>query len=153
MGIEQSHNFKRVSSTITTSGVVGAAGLKGLRSEGYRTLINLLPDDSKYAVARERELVEAQGIRYVHIPVDFANPTIEDLERFVAAMDAVGDGSVHIHCAANYRVSAFYALYAESKRIWSTQQANEFMRSLWNPADHQRWSEFLELVRGRGAGV
>lgn len=152
MGIEQSHNFKRVSSCITTSGVVGVAALKGLRSEGYRVLINLLPDDSTYAVARERDIVEAQGIRYVHIPVDFANPTLEDFERFVAAMDAVGDDTVHIHCAANYRVSAFFALYAESRRIWNTHQADAFIHSLWIPADHPGWPELLERVRGRSVG-
>jgi len=58
MTIANSYNFKRANKFVTTSGVVGASRLKGLRSEGYDAVVNLLPDESKYAVEDERKIVE-----------------------------------------------------------------------------------------------
>ena len=65
------------------------------------------------------------------------------------AMDAAGDKTIHVHCAANYRVSAFYALYAMHKGLWTLQQAEEHMRGIWNPADYPAWQSFIELQRQR----
>lgn len=147
MGIEQSVNFRRASPHITTSGVVDAERLHALRSDGCQVLINLLPDESKYAVADERTIVEAQGITYVYIPVDFQKPTLSDYEKFAKAVEAASGQILHIHCAANYRASAFLSLYAESKGLWSSTQASEFVSELWNPSEHNGWPEFMAKVR------
>ena len=48
---------------------------------------------------------------YIHIPVDFQNPTDQDFEQFCTAMDDLKDVPVHVHCIANYRVSAFFYRY------------------------------------------
>lgn len=152
MAIEDSYNFKRISALLTTSGVVGAERLGQLATEGYEVLVNLLPDGSEYAVAQEREIVEAQGLRYVHVPVDFARPTIRDYDRFAKALDEAGERKTHIHCAANYRVSAFYALYAESAGLWDAVQADEFVRGLWQPQDHSGWPALMAQVRERDLG-
>ena len=153
MGIEKSYNFKRVSSCITTSGVVGIERLEGLGAAGYEVLINLLPNESEYAAENEREIVEAQNVEYVYIPVDFGNPTTDDYDQFVEAMDAAKDQNVHIHCAANYRVSAFFALYAESQGSWTPAQANEFVLGLWNPEESKGWPELMAGVRARRVGA
>ena len=153
MPIDKSYNFKRVSDLVTTSGVVGAKRLRELHLEGYEVLINLLPDESKYAVENERQIVEEQGIQYTHIPVDFQNPTVADYDQFVSALEEVKERKVHIHCAANYRVSVFYALYAESHRLWSLSEAREFTQILWQPQERQGWPEFIDKVRERDIGA
>ncbi len=153
MSIELSFNFRHACPNITTSGVVGAERLKALNSEGCQVLINLLPDDSKYAVPDERSIVESQGIKYVYIPVDFAHPTLSDYEKFVEAVKAADGQQLHIHCAANYRVSAFFSLYAESTGLWSTTQAQDFVAGLWNPAEHSGWPEFMAKVRAQNVGA
>ena len=48
---------------------------------------------------------------YIHIPVDFQNPTDQDFEQFCAVMEQLKDDRVHVHCIANYRVSAFFYRY------------------------------------------
>lgn len=149
MSIEGSYNFRRVSDRITTSGVVGDKRLTNLQAQGYGALINLLPDQSEYAIPEEREIVTSQGLRYVYIPVDFAAPTQADFDAFVQAMDDIGDKTVHVHCAANFRVSAFYSLYAMRKGLWTQAQADEFMRGLWNPAEHPAWAAFIAEQRQR----
>jgi protein tyrosine phosphatase (PTP) superfamily phosphohydrolase (DUF442 family) len=82
MGVQGSNDLHRVFARTTTSGVVGAQRLGQLGSEGYDTVINLLPDFSEYAIASEANIVSEQGLNYIHIPVDFAAPAGADLEAF-----------------------------------------------------------------------
>jgi protein tyrosine phosphatase (PTP) superfamily phosphohydrolase (DUF442 family) len=149
VGIEDAYNFRRIDDRVTTSGFVSEAQLGGLRDEGYDVVINLLPDDNDRAVVEERAILEAQGIEHVHIPVDFAAPTTADFERFVAAMDAHAGDTVHVHCAANYRVTAFYALYALRSGAWSQADADALVRSVWDPAEHPDWAELMAQERAR----
>ena len=149
MSIEGSYNFRRVSDRITTSGVVGDKRLAGLQAQGYGTLINLLPDQSEHAVPEESAIVTSQGLHYIYIPVDFAAPTRADLDAFSLAMDAADDKAVHVHCAANFRVSAFYSLYAMRKGLWTQAQADEFIAGLWNPDEYPAWSAFIAQQRRR----
>ena len=147
MSIEQSYNFRRINDELSTSGVVGAERLRELSAEGYAVVINLLPDSSEQAVADEYDIVESQGIEYVHIPVDFQHPAVSDFHAFARALDAAQGKKTHIHCAANYRVSAFYAHYARAHKHWSETEAESFIHSLWEPQDYSGWPEFIAALR------
>jgi len=159
--IEHSYNFRMISDRLTTSGVVGANRLEALASQGYEVVVNLLPDCSEHAVSNEQDIVESQRIEYIYIPVDFKErieyiyipvdfkvPGRTDLARFSEALDRLSDSKIHIHCAANYRVSAFYSLYAASRGHWSTDQATDFIHSVWRPGDYPGWSEFIDEILG-----
>lgn len=149
MAIEGSYNFHRVSEKITTSGVVGADRLAALGSEGYDAVVDLLPEASEYSVADEASIVAEQGLDYVHIPVDFAAPTIADLDAFTDALDRLEGRRVHVHCAANFRVTAFYGLYAVAKGLQSAAEADELARLFWDPADDPVWVDFIARARRR----
>ncbi|KJS05173.1 MAG: hypothetical protein VR73_12935 [Gammaproteobacteria bacterium BRH_c0] len=153
MDIEAICNFRRISDRLTTSGIVNPDGFKALRAQGCEVVINLLPDTSDYAIANERDAVESQGMEYIYIPVDFKQPTSADFLRFSEALDQVQEKNVHVHCAANYRVSAFYSLYLVSRGLWGEDQAMDFIHSLWQPTEHSGWSDFighiLEEVRAQ----
>jgi dihydroorotase len=141
--IEDSYNLRRVSPRLTTSGIVPAEGLKALASQGYEVVINLLPDSSEKAIPNERGIIESQGIEYIYIPVDFEQPSPLDFQKFAEALDGIRKKKTHIHCAANYRVSAFYALYQAQRNHWSVDRAMEFIQGVWQPADHPGWSELM----------
>jgi len=149
MSIEASLNFRRVSDTVTTSGSVGVAELGELRAKGYDVVVNLLPDTSEYAAPGEAAIVQGQNLGYVLIPVDFAAPTHDDFDAFAAAMDANAEKKVHIHCAANYRVSAFYSLYAMRKGWWTAEQADAHIRDVWRPEEYPVWEAFIAAERAR----
>jgi uncharacterized protein (TIGR01244 family) len=148
MSIEDSYNFRRIHDGLTTSGVVSVAQLGDLHGEGYDAVINLMPDGEK-AVADEARIVRDQGLDYVYIPVDFEQPKRADLEAFVAAMDARASGKVHVHCAANYRVSAFYSLYALRRGLCTRDEADELVHRIWDPAEFPAWMEFMTEERSR----
>jgi len=149
MGIESSLNFRRVSETVTTSGTVSAEGLAELRVLGYDVVVNLMPDSSEYATEGEAAIVTGQGLEYVYIPVDFAAPDHEQLEEFAAAMDANAGKRIHVHCAANYRVSAFYSLYAMRRGSWDAARADELLRSIWTEGEYPVWDAFIAAERER----
>jgi uncharacterized protein (TIGR01244 family) len=151
MTIEDSYNFRHVSDQITTSGLVSEEQLADLQREGYRAVINLLPDSHEHAVGDEARIVSDQGLDYVYIPVDFDAPTHDDFVAFSDAMSARADEKVHVHCAANYRVSAFYGLYAQSQGWCTEAEADALVHDVWNPADSPRWSEFIADERTRMA--
>ena len=150
MSIEDSYNFRRINDRLTTSGVVSVEQLSDLHREGYDAVINLMPD-SENQIADEGRLVREQGLDYVYIPVDFQSPTRSDLEAFVEAMDARASGKVHVHCAANYRVSAFYSLYALRRGLCTQDEANELVHSVWNPAEFPAWMTLITDERTRAA--
>jgi protein tyrosine phosphatase (PTP) superfamily phosphohydrolase (DUF442 family) len=150
--VEDGYNFRRVHDRLTTSGLLSPDQLGALRRDGYDAVVNLLPDSNERAVTHEADIVRAQGVDYVYIPVDFAAPTRSDLQRFAEAMDELEGRTVHVHCAANYRVSAFYSLYA-LRRGWCTvEQADAIVRDVWDPAEHPAWSAFIAEEQARIAG-
>ena len=149
MSIEHSTNFRRVDERVTTSGVVDAECLAGLGDEGYDVVINLMPDDSSHAVSGEAAIVAGQGVTYVPIPVDFAEPSRADLDAFFAAMDANAGKQIHVHCAVNARVSVFYGLYAMRQGRWSAEESDALIRGIWDPADYPAWEVFIAEERLR----
>lgn len=148
MDIEASYNFRRLSEKLTTSGLVRPEGLENLASQGYEVVVNLLPDSSEHAIPGEREIVGSQGIEYIYIPVDFKKPTRVDFDQFSEALDRVFERKVHVHCAANFRVSAFYSLYEVRRQRWSVDQAMDFVHGIWNPVEHPGWPEFMADILG-----
>ena len=149
MTIEESYNFRRIHERLTTSGVVSAEQLGDLRGQGYDAVINLLPDTHERAATDEAAIVRNQGLDYVYIPVDFEAPTHDDLEAFAHALTARAGQKVHVHCAANYRVSAFYSLYTLRNGLCTEDEADELVRDVWNPADFPAWLAFITDERTR----
>lgn len=143
MGIESCYNYRKISEKVTTSGVIPEHVLVSLREEGYETVINLLPKNHKKAVPEEKKIIEAQRISYLSIPVEFDDPKLEELDQFMTELQKIGDKKIHIHCAANWRVSAFYGIYAFQSGLWSKNEATNFISSIWNPAEFPAWSKFL----------
>ncbi len=143
MSVDQAYNFRKVSDSISTAGVLGEEQLRALQPEGYTAVINLLPEDSEYAIKGEKDMVLAQGLRYTHIPVDFSAPRESDYRAFENALRELQGSRLMIHCAANFRVSAFYAIYARRNLGWSAEQAQTFIAAIWNPSEHAPWDAFI----------
>jgi len=146
MSIDQAYNYRAVSETVATAGVLRPAQLAALGAEGIEVVINLMPDHSEYAVENERAIVQDQGIEYCYLPVDFSAPTLAEYVQFKDKLNQVGSQRLLIHCAANYRVSAFYSRYAIESGLWSVAQADKFMRSIWTPEEYPGWPEWLNEV-------
>ena len=80
------------------------------------------------------------------MPVDFSAPTEPDSRAFARILSGLDAKKVMLHCAANYRVSAFYSIYACFNQGWSVTQAREFMGTVWNLDDYPIWEQFVTTM-------
>ncbi|HTQ99931.1 MAG TPA: protein tyrosine phosphatase family protein [Candidatus Acidoferrum sp.] len=135
-------NLRRVSFTLATSGQPNERQLATIADEGFTVVINLaLHDDPRYSLADETGTVTALGMQYFHIPVRFDHPTRADLDAFFRAMTATEGRKRWIHCAANYRVSAFLGLYWTLIQGQDQEQAFALLRDVWQP--NATWATFI----------
>lgn len=138
------YNYLKISDSIATAGQPTKEQFEAVKGSGYQTVVNLALATSTNALADEKQVVEAQGMEYVHIPVIWENPTLEDVEQFFSVMEANTDKKVFVHCAANMRVSAFMYLYrCICKRI-SEEEAKKDLDQIWMP--NEDWQKFIEQV-------
>ena len=136
------YNFRPVDSKLSTSGQPAEDQLRAIAAHGYEVVINLaLHDDPDYSLPDEAGLVQALGLSYVHIPVRFDAPQERDLLAFFDAMNQYKNHKIHVHCAANMRVTTFLGLYRLLQQNQSEKNAFEIMRSVWEPNDI--WSLFI----------
>lgn len=143
MDIKNAYNFKQVNGLVSCSGTLQKVDLQSLSDAAYQSVINLLPDDNEYVIDGEKEKFENMGIQYVYIPVEWNEPKQSDFDAFAAAMDEFKDRKLHIHCAANYRVTAFYAIYAFKTLGWSQAESREFIATIWQLSDYPVWNKFV----------
>ncbi len=148
MSVDQAYNFKRIDERVATAGLLNEEHLGQLKAEGFEVVINLLPDSLDYAIKNEADIVQAQGLSYHYIPVDFDAPTAADYAAFAQVFSASDGKQLLLHCAANYRASAFYAVYAFEYLGWTAEQAMAHIRSIWNPDDYPAWAEFIQQRLG-----
>ncbi|TCV84068.1 protein tyrosine phosphatase family protein [Sulfurirhabdus autotrophica] len=104
-------NHLQISDQIASSGQPDEADFRFIASAGYRSVINLAMHDSDNAIPEEGYIVTRLGMSYHHIPVPFEAPKTSYLIQFIGIMETLKTEKVWVHCALNYRVSAFLYLY------------------------------------------
>ena len=140
--IEQIYNYLKLSDSVATGGQPTEAQFSLIKEAGYQVVVNLARPDSPKALPNEQAIVESLGMRYAPIPVDWENPTIEDVACFFSVMEAIATQPVFVHCAANMRVSAFMYLYRLIHEGMSDEQAKSDLQKIWTPND--TWQAFIQ---------
>ena len=146
---EAIYNARVVSDRLLTSGQPTEEQFRYLATEGFHTVINLAPYESGRSVAHEAELVGSLGMIYYHIPVVWDAPKDTDFAAFELAMANIGTHKTLIHCIANFRVTAFYSLYAQKHLGWSVAQAEAFRASIWEGSDVPVWRTFIARMQAQ----
>src|SRR5947199_8368484 len=98
---ETIHNWRRLDDLITTSGQTTEPQLADIRALGVRHIVNLGLHSHEKATLDEAASVSRLGMTYIHIPVDFQNPSDQDFNKFCGVMVDLKDVPVHVHCIAN----------------------------------------------------
>ncbi|MBF0165746.1 MAG: protein tyrosine phosphatase family protein [Magnetococcales bacterium] len=143
--IKTIRQFVPIDDSLFTGGQPSETQLAALAEAGFDVIINLaLHDDPRYSLKDERGTVHALGMEYIHIPVPFSAPRREDLQAFLTTMEHVVDRRVFVHCAYNWRVSAFIALYRILRLGWKRELATQEMNKIWSP-DHI-WETFVNQM-------
>ncbi|GAB4404705.1 MAG: hypothetical protein OHK003_32580 [Anaerolineales bacterium] len=138
------YNYLFYHDKLSSSGMPTPDQIKLIADAGVQVIINLAPHDVPQAIPNEKKLVEAMGIEYIHIPVNWGTPTREGLNVFMDKMDANRDKKIHVHCEANFRASAFIAIYRILRLGWKEDDAFKMMHKIWDEDAYPIWKMFIE---------
>lgn len=134
--------FLEISPNLLTAGQPFAGQFEAIHAAGCQVVINLAAETAWDYLPEEEEIVQALGMHYIHIPVEWTAPQPEDLQAFFAAMQAHVGKKIFVHCARNMRVSAFVYLY---RILWLEEpQEGCFadMLRIWQP--DPTWQAFID---------
>ena len=148
---EDIYNFLALSENLFTAGMPKAEELTDAAQRGVEMVINLAPHEVSNALSGETELVTSLGMQYINIPVIWNTPTKDGLDRFMDIMDENQDKKILVHCQANFRATAFVALYRILRQGWNADDAMAGMHQIWDAEDYPIWKMFIEenLKRSR----
>jgi len=144
MMFEKIYNFLILSDRLFTGGMPKADQIKSAAQTGVKTVINLALHDLPHALPDEEKLVKSLGMEYINIPVEWNNPTRQNLDDFMDAMDRQFDKKVLVHCEANYRATGFTALYRVLRLGWNPADALDVMHKIWDEENYPVWKKFIQ---------
>lgn len=143
------YNYRFVNDQLITGGQPTAEQIHAAAAEGFKVVINLATFNPQSSLPDEAGLVRSLGMVYHHIPVVWDAPQESDFQAFEKIFTQVSGEKTLLHCAANFRVTAFYSLYAMKYLGWSAAQAEEFRASIWKGSNYPIWEQFIREMQAR----
>jgi protein tyrosine phosphatase (PTP) superfamily phosphohydrolase (DUF442 family) len=143
--IEDIYNFLQLTDRIATAGQPTESQYPTIATAGYQTVINLALTESTNALPDESEIAANLGLEYIHLPVAWEAPTLEDFQEFANVMQANSTKKIFVHCAANMRVSAFMYLYRQIYDRIEEETARLDLEKIWVP--NQIWQTLIDRIR------
>jgi protein tyrosine phosphatase (PTP) superfamily phosphohydrolase (DUF442 family) len=139
------YHYEQVTDWLGTSGQPTRDQFSAIADAGYGAVINLAPPTADRAIADEGSIVATLGMVYVNVPVDFKNPTPENLKTFFGVMNALDGQKIWVHCVVNARVSAFVYQYLRTVKGFSDAAASTDLLARWLPEMDDVWTAFLAI--------
>ena len=102
-------NFLQVTPEFCTGAQPRIEHFAKLKADGVKTVLNLR-QPSEHRAEEEKQAVEAAGLKYFNIPVNYQRPSDADVDQFLKLTDDVANRPMFIHCTAAIRVGAFWMI-------------------------------------------
>ena len=135
-------NYIKINEFISTAGQATPEQFKLIKENNFDVVINLALSTATNALENEDKIVTQLQMTYIHIPVDFEEPKLSDLQLFLNIMKSFDGKKVFVHCAKNYRVSAF--MYVYHKHILNTHfdDIDLSIFKQWSPSEN--WQKIMK---------
>ena len=76
--------------------------------------------------------------------------TPSDFQEWSSGLKKAAGQKILIHCAANYRVTAFYSVYAKQFLSWSDEQAKALIAQIWDSNPDWKmddvWKDYIAVI-------
>jgi protein tyrosine phosphatase (PTP) superfamily phosphohydrolase (DUF442 family) len=144
--LETIRNYQLVNERLASAGQIGYEQIPLLAEQQYDVVVNLATADPRQN-AEEGFRVTQEGLTYIHIPVVWQEPTVEDVEMFFDVMRANEGRRVFVHCIANMRASAFLYLYRSLVEGVPEAEARATMNEVWDPLGSEQYPQWGALIR------
>jgi len=137
-------NYIEYSPTFASAGQPSKEQLALLPDAGFERVMYIAFTNSGNAIADEDAVVKELGMDYIQIPVIWDAPTLSDFYTFAAAMQRDSARKTFLHCAANFRASAFSFLYRVLYEDIPIATAKADMNKIWTP--NNVWTNLIHAV-------
>jgi len=137
-------NYRQYSEFFSSSGQPTALQLEEVEQQGFERVIYLAFTDNDTAIDDEDRVVKQLGMDYVHIPVDWENPTLADFKTFADVMGHENTVKTLLHCQVNFRASSFSFLYRVAVQGVPLLDAKNDLDGVWAP--NETWFRFIRTV-------
>ena len=134
-------NYRQYTPLFSSAGQPSREQFSILKEQGYDRVIYIAFSNGRTAIPDEDQIVKDLGMDYLHIPVDFNNPTVRDFNAFADAMQREPDSKTILHCQVNARATAFSLLYRVVYQGVPLAQAKADMNTVWQP--NEVWRDFI----------
>lgn len=148
-------NERQITPEITITGQPTPEDITAAQAAGFRTIINLRPDDEPGADPDEERLVENAGLNYAAIPV--TSETLDDaaVERFSQAISSEGSTPALVHCKSGGRAGIMTLMHLAIKYGWSLEETLQYGKQYNDiaPSESSPYRPFFEsFIRRHSAG-
>lgn len=135
-------NTHQVFDWLWSSGQLSEEDISRLPELRIAAVINLALPTSSNALLGEAEMITRLGIAYIHIPVIWEQPELDQLRQFFGTLKAFEGRKIWVHCAKNMRASAFIYLYRRICMAEKERAAARPMLEVWVP--NETWAAFIQ---------
>lgn len=148
--MSDARNFYQFDDRVLTSGQPDQTLLEKADEDDIEIVINLVPQSEGIYNPKEGEILQRQGIQYIHNPVNWSSPKESELKSFLAAMKQAEGKKVLVHCWSNARASALVYAYRVSKAPDTKPAEFERLQTVWKDVagydleTNQTWQNFLK---------
>ena len=136
-------NYIKINELISTSGQPSKEQFEQIAKDGFEVIINLALHDATPSLENENIIVTDLKMAYFHIPVDFENPKVSDVKLFLNTLQALGANKVWVHCALNYRASAFMYIYHKYILQTPFDEIDLSLFEQWSP--DETWQNIIKV--------
>lgn len=136
-------NYIKVNENISTSGQPTIDEFEQIKNNNFEIVINLALCNSSNSLENEDKIVTNLGMNYFHLPVDFDKPNITTLKTFLSLMDTFYDKKIFVHCAKNYRVTAFMYVYHKYFLKTPFEDIDLSLLEEWSP--NKTWQDIIKI--------
>ena len=102
-------NFLQVTPEFCTGGQPRLEHYAELKKRGIKAVLNLRTP-GEHRAEEEKTAVEAAGLKYFNIPVNYREPSDADVDAFLKITDDEANRPMFIHCTAAIRVGGFWVI-------------------------------------------
>ena len=131
-----------IHTNLITSALPVADDFPEMAAQGYEIVISLCQEVDSEILEDEDRLVCRAGMRYIHLPVDFSEPTLDDYELLRDILRSVQERKVWLHCTKNWRVSAFMYIYHIIEMTMPHSEAASILHRIWKP--DETWQTLID---------
>jgi uncharacterized protein (TIGR01244 family) len=116
----------RVDAAIACGGATTPEAFPELKKLGFSSIVNLRREQEPGVdIPGARAAAAAAGLKYLHIPVDGANPDPQAVDAFLAAVTDKSNQPAYIHCGSANRVAAMWLIKRVVVDGWEIPRATE----------------------------